>query len=403
MLSRQSAIEIHGRGFESTLQRRRRGLGGRAFAVALVLASPLLVAACGSEDGSQGDSSSKAAGSEGSGASAGSGASQSNGSGASAGSGGAPSTTSGPSAGGAGAAGGAGGSSGTGGSGKTVRLIAFGDTGEGNEAQHEVADRMDEKCASVGGCDAALLLGDNFYDNGVTGTDDPLWVSDFEQPYDRPNLNTLPFYAVLGNHDHGPTSSGNKQAQIDYSFLPVGNGPGMRLSDKWHMPFDHYDVQIGDVHVFALDTVSFTDEQQQNDMAAKVQASTATWKIVIGHHPRYTSGEHYWDNQALGFAGLFDFQKAVFCGTDMLLTGHDHNREFIDKGRDADCPNTHFVISGSGSKTRESFEYTPTDDKQLYYEEMTEGYAYLEFTDHTLLFQFIDRTGAVNFSKMITK
>ena len=365
----------------------------------LLIGSSLL-AACGSDDEaiepkSGATTGAGATGAGGSASGPSTGASASGASGPSSGSGnggaGAASTSSG-------STGGAGGGPAT-----VVRLLAFGDTGEGNPAQHEVADRMSEKCGAVGGCNAALLLGDNFYDNGVESTSDPLWVTYFEEPYARPNLDGLPFYAVLGNHDHGPTSSGNKQAQIDYSFLPVGNGPGMRLSDKWHMPFGYYDVQIGDVRIFALDTISFDDDTQKNDMAAKVAASTATWNIVIGHFPRYTSGEHYWDNQALGFAGLFDFQKAVYCGADMLLTGHDHNRELIDKGRDADCPQTYFAISGAGSKTRESFAFTPTDDKQLFYDEMTEGFAYLEFSGNTLLFQFIDRTGVVSFSKMITK
>jgi hypothetical protein len=358
-----------------------------------------LLAACGSEDSGVEFKAS---------ATTGAGATGAGGSSSGPSSGGAqsgPSSGSGTGNEGAGAGGASSTSTGSGGGapGATVRLLAFGDTGEGNTAQHEVADRMSEKCGTVGGCDAALLLGDNFYDHGVQSTSDPLWLEYFEEPYDRPGLNGIPFYVVLGNHDHGPTSTGNRQAQIDYSYLPVGNGPGMRYSDKWTMPFGWYDVQIGDVHIFAIDTVSFTDDQQQSDMAAKVAASTAIWKIVIGHHPRFTSGEHYWDNQLLGAAGLFAFQKAIYCGADMFLTGHDHNRELIDKGRDGDCPNTHFVVSGSGAKTRESFDFTPTDDKQLFYDEMTEGYLYLELTGNTMLFQFIDRTGAVSFSKMITK
>jgi tartrate-resistant acid phosphatase type 5 len=40
---------------------------------------------------------------------------------------------------------------------------------------------------------------------------------------------------------------------------------------------------------------------------------------------------------------------------------------------------------------------------QLYYEDQTEGFACMEFTGNTIHFQFIDRTGAVNFSKTITK
>lgn len=284
-----------------------------------------------------------------------------------------------------------------------VRLLAIGDTGEGNVGQNAVADQMSAKCIKVGGCDAVLVNGDNFYDNGVESTSDPQWVDKFEKPYDRPGLNGMPFYAVLGNHDYGVTSTGNKQAQIDYSTLPVGAGPGTRLSDKWHMPDAYYDVQIENVHLFGIDTQDFLAAEQENDMSARVAASSATWKIVFGHHPRYTSGEHFWDNQLLGFAGMFDFQQAIFCGADMFMTGHDHDMEFIDKGRDSKCPETYFVISGASSKTREKFELTPKDEEQIYYEEEIEGFAYLEFAGNKLVFEFIDKTGNVTFAKTITK
>ncbi|HLM73220.1 MAG TPA: metallophosphoesterase, partial [Polyangiaceae bacterium] len=284
-----------------------------------------------------------------------------------------------------------------------VRLLAIGDTGEGNEGQYAVSEQMSAKCDQVGGCDAVLVNGDNFYDNGVESTSDPQWVEKFEKPYDRPGLNGLPFYAVLGNHDYGPTSTGNKQAQIDYSALPVGTGPGTRLSAKWHMPEAYYDVKIEHVHLFGIDTVDFTSAEQENDMGARVTASSAPWKIVFGHHPRYTSGEHFWDTQLLGFAGLYDFQQAIFCSADIFMTGHDHDMEFIDKGRDSKCPETYFVVSGASSKTRDNFDFTPKDKGQIYYEENIEGFAYLEISANKLLFEFIDKTGKVTFTKTIIK
>jgi len=305
--------------------------------------------------------------------------------------------------------GGAGGSGGSGGNGggnpgaKVVRLLAIGDTGEGNAGQNAVADRMSEKCIAIGGCDAVLVNGDNFYDNGVENVDDPLWKVAFEDPYTRPGLEGVPFYAVLGNHDHGPTSTGNAQAQVDYSSLPLGSGPGMRPSEKWHMPAAWYDVVIGHVHLFGVDTVDFLNGTQKNEMSAKIAASNATWKILFGHHPRYTSGEHFWDNNLLGIAGLWSFQKALYCGVDMFMAGHDHDLEFIDKGRDGDCPNTYFVISGAGSKTRESFELTPTDQGQIFYTEVIEGFSYMEFDANKLYFEFIDRDGKILFTKTMTK
>ena len=85
------------------------------------------------------------------------------------------------------------------------------------------------------------------------------------------------------------------------------------------------------------------------------------------------------------------------------MTGHDHDMEFIDKGRDSSCPSTYFVISGAASKTREGFDFTPTDERQLYYEDEIEGFAYLEFQGTKLTVEFINKDGVVAFSKTITK
>jgi hypothetical protein len=302
-----------------------------------------------------------------------------------------------------GTGGGQGGSSG--GSNAIVKLIAIGDTGEGNVDQALVADQMDAKCAAVGGCTAVLMTGDNFYDHGVSSTSDGQWVTKFEQIYDRPNLNGLKFYATLGNHDYGVTSNGVKEAQIQYTSLPVGTGPGTRPSDKWVMTDAYYDKRFpddsGPVHIFSIDTQDYSGTQK-NVMSAKVQQSTATWKIVFGHHPRYTSGEHYLDNQILGFLGMFSLQETIFCaGADIFLTGHDHNVEFIDKGAHAQCPSVHFIISGAGAKVRSS--NAPKHAKSLYYNESIEALAYFEFSGNSMKLEFIDKTGALMWSKTVTK
>ncbi len=303
--------------------------------------------------------------------------------------------------GGAGAGGtGASGSAGSGGmlGDTTVRLIALGDTGEGNDGQRAVAAQMDAKCGSVGGCTAVLMLGDNFYDVGVRDTRDSQWISKFEMIYDLPNLNGLRFFATLGNHDYGLTSTGSKQAQIDYSGLPVGVAQGTRLSEKWTMPDSYYDVSLGDVHLFSIDTQDNGDAQR-SDMGARVKNSNATWKIVFAHHPRFTSGDHAKDNPVLGWLGMYKTQAAVYCGADLFLTGHDHNMEYIAAGRDAACPNTHFAISGAGSKLRDAADGWLRGETgegfQRFYDEEHLGFLYLEARERNLLMQFIDTTGQV--------
>jgi Calcineurin-like phosphoesterase len=212
----------------------------------------------------------------------------------------------------------------------TVTLLVIGQTGEGNAAQSCVAQGMSSRClAAPGGtCTAVLMGGDNFFDEGVSSVDDPQWTEKFEVPYDRPGLEGVPFYAVLGNADYDPfnvSHDGNKQAQIDYTFLPVGAGAGHRASDKWHMPAAWYDVVLGGglVHLFALDTWDTQGAPpagQAGDMQARVAASSAPWKLVLGHFARFTSGSHQTDLPLLNLQlsnarppGLFALQRAVYC------------------------------------------------------------------------------------------
>ena len=296
--------------------------------------------------------------------------------------------------------------------GKTVKLIALGDTGEGNDGQHEVAEAMDAKCEAVGGCTAVLMLGDNFYDFGVKGTDDEQWGPKFEEPYDLPNLNGLKFYATLGNHDYGVFArEGSADAHVDYSSLEVGEESGQRTTGKWSMPDIYYDVLLEHVHVFSIDTQDGSD-LQKDDMTQRVACSQATWKLVFGHHPRFTSGYHNNDSRAVledvMKVGMFALQESVYCDADMFLAGHDHNMEFIDQGRDPNCDQVSFVISGAGAKLRDTLEELrhPEDaggDLQRYYQQDIEGFAYLEFNSKKLDFEFIDKNGKVLFSKTLTK
>lgn len=296
------------------------------------------------------------------------------------------------------------GGGGAGAGGPSVRLIAIGDTGEGNDDQYCVAHAMSAKCLQDG-CDGVLLAGDNFYDVGVEDVDDVQWMEKFELPYDREGLNGLPFYVVLGNHDYAPAvvapilnHDGNKNAQVQYSSLPVGDGtqPNMRHSDKWTMPAPYYDVVLGDglLHLFALDGQDASNTQL-NDMAQRVSGSTATWKLVFNHFPRYTTGDHQDDmdylNFLLGLSGpdLYELLQASYCNADLFLTGHDHDREYMTAGQDPNCPSTHFIVSGAGAKV-DTAEHTTTSH-QAYFENEIEGFFYLIFEGNTLTIESYDK------------
>ena len=279
-----------------------------------------------------------------------------------------------------------------------MKLVFAGDTGEGNTSAKKIGDQMGIKCQAQGGCTAAILLGDNFYDDGVTSVNDPLWKTHFEDIYSHAGLDGLKFYTILGNHDYGLTSTGNAQAQIDYSNLPVGSGPGMRASDKWIMPAKWYDVRFGPVHIFALDTQDNLGPQG-NEMAAKVAASNAPWKFTMGHHMRYTDGKHNYDNWLI--PGLLDMLPVVYCGTQLYICGHDHNTQMADRGKDGACPNTYFVVSGAGSKTTD-FVNVPLPmyamSPRLFGNDSIPAFTYIHVEPTQAMLQFIDEDGNVLFS-----
>ncbi len=96
---------------------------------------------------------------------------------------------------------------------KGIRIIAFGDSGTGDESQMKVARAMKKFCAEQG-CHLGLMLGDNFHPAGVRSVDDPQFVEKFEKPYAGIGI---PFFVILGAHDWGRKGEMfNWRAQIEY-------------------------------------------------------------------------------------------------------------------------------------------------------------------------------------------
>jgi acid phosphatase len=230
-----------------------------------------------------------------------------------------------------------------------LNFLVVGDWGRnGEKDQADVAQQM-AAAASKTGTKFVVSVGDNFYEDGVVSVDDPQWNSSFENVYTAPSLQ-VPWHVVLGNHDY----HGNCDAQIAYG----------KTSHRWRMPAryftrtEHIDAMC-DVDFFFLDTMPMTtfdhDETQfhgnvpwpdvPNQMAwfSKALAqSTATWKIVIGHHPIY-SGGHHGDTPYLIEHVLPLLAKH---GVQAYINGHDHDLQHLQAGQ------VNLFCSGAGSKPR---------------------------------------------------
>ena len=213
-------------------------------------------------------------------------------------------------------------------------FMAVGDSGLASEYRKAVVDQMKRRGKQS---DCTFLVGDNFYDKGVTSTTDPNWKLHFLDPFAR-NFQ-MPFYACLGNHDY----YGNIAAQVEYT----------QLHKQWKMPSPYYSftesVAEGiNVQFFVLDTTPIEEgdhstRAQINWLRDKLEQSKAQYKIVVGHHPLYTGGEHGRSRRNYNhLASLFDeFQ------IDLYICGHDHDLQLHDTGR-----GWLHLVTGAGSKLR---------------------------------------------------
>ncbi len=237
-----------------------------------------------------------------------------------------------------------------------------------------------------GGCQLIISLGDNFYDYGVTSINDPLWQESFEKVYTAQSLQA-PWHVILGNHDY----CGNCDAQLEYS----------KIHPRWNMPARYYS-QVHDIdpatklEIFYIDTSPFieaykTDSRMSKnvltqDTNAQLQwfektlaASTAQWKLVMGHHPAYSSGLAHGNQPEIIEHILPLLQKYK---VQAYFAGHDHDLEHLKVG-DIDL-----IVSGAGS------EYRPIKQPATSpFSRAVSGFVMASLSPHKLEVRFIDNLG----------
>jgi hypothetical protein len=284
----------------------------------------------------------------------------------------------------------------------TVRFVALGDTGKGNPGQYQVGASIGTLCAAQG-CDFVVLLGDNFYPNGIDSNDDPQWKTAFVEPYAPVNA---PFYAVLGNHDCGGDGAGSDLPRCDTELAYATVNP------KWHMPARHYKWQVGEVEFFVADTnrsMFGVDEAVRSDFETWLPASTARWKVVFAHHPYLSNGEHgnAGSYDGLPFvpiangAGVKSFIEDRVCGrADLYVTGHDHSLQWLEATctRAGSAVKTQLIVSGAGAKT------TTLPGKQATHWQSDQlGFTYVVIRGNTLTASFYDGAGVQQYTRTVTK
>ncbi|KKM76026.1 hypothetical protein LCGC14_1384290, partial [marine sediment metagenome] len=228
-----------------------------------------------------------------------------------------------------------------------ITFAAFGDYGSGDQYEEYVADMV-----KGWNPDFIITTGDNNY--GDVGVGDPDWASntgDFygsfikETSDDRYPEQTSPvqrFFPSVGNHDGYPLSvsagtGGSIDGYVDYFHDDPAGG---RLPDGVHTTLSsYYDFQWGPIHLFAVDSCSSLDAQQ-DWLRDGLANSTSDWKFVYFHHPPFSSG--HGSNVAM----QWPFQQ---WGADAVFSGHDHTYERII------LDGMPYFITGLGGRSRYGF------------------------------------------------
>ncbi len=121
-------------------------------------------------------------------------------------------------------------------------------------------------------------------------------------------FSTTTYVAVRGNHDSNLSLLGDRFGTVDT-----------------------YSLDCGDVHIAILDSNDYARHSldDQARWLTEDLASTDKWKIVILHHPLYTSEENHFG----GFENLKNVFEPVFLAgnVSIVFNGHVHAYERIEK------------------------------------------------------------------------
>ena len=221
-----------------------------------------------------------------------------------------------------------------------MRCAFIADTGTGCDFQKSVGKGL-SKLIKQSKIKFVLLGGDNFYPDGCSCKDDPLFTTHFETPY-KSISNDIKFFGCLGNHDiHNP--NGHK-AQFDYSEHSIENDMKFVLPNHFY-DFGHKDL----FQVFVIDgNLENMDgdlkSHQSKTICKEIKKSEAIWKILMIHTPLVSPGEH---GNLSGDDEKY-VKNIIRKGINLVCSGHDHLQSCVNMkigGKDVIQ-----IINGAGAK-----------------------------------------------------
>lgn len=232
-----------------------------------------------------------------------------------------------------------------------------------------------------------IIHAGDLVDQGTKKTD---WTDHFF-PGGQVFMSRYPMYTVLGNHEQ------DAQLYYDYMVNPE--------------PEYYYTFRYGPVQFFMIDTNRDVAEgsEQYNWLEWELAQSTAPWKMVVHHHPPYSSES---DDHGDTFIGASTYQTHArdltplydTYGVDFCLFGHTHvyertwplleNRISLEDG-------VIYINSGGAGGGLETFD----PSRSWFTQELQTGHHYTTFAvfGNTLQFKAIDHQGRMFDSFQLSK
>ena len=263
--------------------------------------------------------------------------------------------------------------------GQTVTIALVGDFGDESQAEKDVAELIDSWSP-----DYVVTVGDNRYGD----SDLDAAVGQFYCDYmhgaapgkhcpSGGNATVNRFYPTMGNHDY--KDGDGVTAYVNYFDIP---GAGAISSNTSGTEL-YYDILLGPVHFFALDSETTLTEDataQATWAQTQIQKSPAPWQIVILHRSPYSSikrgnrgGHMRWPYEAWG--------------ADIVISGDDHFYERLLMG------NINYVVNGAGGASLHRYGLIDPASNLRYRDDY--GALQLVATDTSLAFNYYDRTSAL--------
>jgi predicted MPP superfamily phosphohydrolase len=246
---------------------------------------------------------------------------------------------------------------------KKLRLAVIGDWGDGSDDQAALGNQM-LSAYQKSSFDFVLASGDNIYPNGAARH----FVKKFEEPFSGLLKNHVKFHTVFGNHD----VEEGRQDQCQY---PLFNMEGRH----------YYTLRQGNelADIFMLDSTDY-DLAQAGWFDNALRTSTARWKIVVMHHPLYSSGKKHGPSVKLRrkIEPLLTKYKV-----NVVFAGHDHIYERVKPQHGVQ----HFVTGAGGKLRRGDMNKDSTITAAGY--DKDNHFMLIEFDDREINFKAITETG----------